>query len=115
MDEGVAMNFNLEDDSPRVSDHWRLLSEIERRKKVVEVVEQMTDLDLVIEVCKQNGEVLVSFSETPPASRRYRLLDLEIELKEKVEKGIVLWHVPQQDKSKVRKLRGVQVKGGNHE
>jgi len=41
------------------------------------------------------------------------LLDLEQVLKNSIDKGITVWLVPVGDKSKLRNLRGIQIKTEN--
>ena len=58
-----------------------------------------------------NGHVVLRIENAIPASERgLFLLNLEKELKDNVETGLTIWLEPVGDKSKLRQLRGVQVK-----
>ena len=46
----------------------------------------------------------------PANERGLLLLDLEEKLKIEIDKGITVWCEPVGDKSKLRKLRGIEIK-----
>ena len=57
-----------------------------------------------------NGQVVVKVEKTIPANERgLLLLELEEKLKSSVDKGITIWCEPVGDKSKLRKLRGIEI------
>lgn len=57
-----------------------------------------------------NGQVVVKIEKTIPANERgLLLLELEEKLKSSVDKGITIWCEPVGDKSKLRKLRGIEI------
>jgi hypothetical protein len=61
----------------------------------------------------RDGDILVAFIATPKASvRGSLLLDLEIDLKAKLDIGVVVWHESLGDKNSLRKFRGIEVKNG---
>ena len=58
-----------------------------------------------------NGHVVLRTERIIPASvRGLLLLDLEARLKSEVDVGITVWLEPVGDKSKLRQLRGVEIK-----
>lgn len=58
-----------------------------------------------------NGHVVLRIEETIPANERgLFLLELEERIKAEVDAGITIWLEPVGDKSKLRQLRGVEVK-----
>lgn len=58
-----------------------------------------------------NGHVVLRIEESIPANERgLFLLELEQKIKQAVDIGITIWLEPVGDKSKLRQLRGVEVK-----
>jgi hypothetical protein len=58
-----------------------------------------------------NGDVFVELKEAlPPHIRGTLLLDLEIELKAKIDASLVVWCEPLGDKSTLRNLRGIEIR-----
>ena len=59
----------------------------------------------------ENGQITLLIERTISAGvRGLMLLDLEQALKDSIDKGITVWLVPVGDKSKLRNLRGIQIK-----
>ena len=60
---------------------------------------------------KDNGHVILSFVKQLPADKRGAiLLDIEEYLKDRIDFGLTVWLDPQEDKSSLRKLRGIEIK-----
>lgn len=58
-----------------------------------------------------NGHVILRIEESIPANERgLFLLELEERIKAEIDVGITIWLEPVGDKSKLRQLRGVEVK-----
>ena len=58
-----------------------------------------------------NGHVVLRIEVSIPASERgLFLLELEERIKAEIDEGITIWLEPVGDKSKLRQLRGVEVK-----
>ena len=58
-----------------------------------------------------NGQIVLKIEQIIPVNERgLLLLELEEILKSVVDKGITVWCEPVGDKSKLRKLRGVEIK-----
>lgn len=67
--------------------------------------------DIRVKDVNEDGQVVLIIEKNIPANERgLFLLSLEEKLKQLVEKGITIWLEPVGDKSKLRNLRGVQIK-----
>ena len=99
-------------DSPIVSNFWRNLEPSERLKRVTEVRDSDARFSPIqASRVLANGEIFVNLVEAIPANvRGSLLLDFEVELKSKIDTGIVVWCEPLGDKSTLRNLRGIQIK-----
>ena len=105
--------FNFVDvDSPGVSNFWRNLEPDERLKSVIEVRDSDTRFSPIqISRVLANGEIFVNLVEAIPANiRGSLLLDFEVQLKSRIDIGIVVWCEPLGDKSTLRNLRGIQIR-----
>ena len=96
--------------TPVTSQDWRKKSE---KNRIDIVSEELTKNSLYkdFQVIKapDNGQIVVKIERIIPASQRgLLLLALEEKLK-LIDKGITIWCEPVGDKSKLRKLRGVEI------
>ena len=67
--------------------------------------------DFEVTKAQKNGQVVLKIERTIPANERgLFLLELEEKLKSSIDQGITIWCEPVGDKSKLRKLRGVEIK-----
>lgn len=110
------MNFinrlNAIADSPVPGSSWKNESEKNRIKKIKTILSSRKEYQ-IFEVLKapENGQVVLKTNVLIKASERgIFLLDLENFLKEKMDKGITVWLEPVGDKSKLRNLRGIDLK-----
>ena len=94
------------------TDEWTSFTPEERVKKVQTYIEKnKVYADIKVMLADTNGHVVMRIDHSIPANERgLFLLDMEQELKEKIDIGITLWLEPIGDKSKLRQLRGVEVK-----
>ena len=86
-------------------------NEENRIKKVCDELKK-TELYKDFEVIEapKNGHVVLKIEKIIPANQRgILLLELEKKLKLTVDEGITIWCEPVGDKSKLRKLRGVEI------
>jgi hypothetical protein len=98
--------------SPKPSDLW-LKSDTEARLNLVEQVRNLDPKFHLVKVTRamSNGDVFVELKEAlPPHIRGTLLLDLEIELKAKIDASLVVWCEPLGDKSTLRNLRGIEIR-----
>ena len=64
-----------------------------------------------VEQALDNGHIVLRIEHSIPANKRgVFLLDLEQRFKDNIDIGLTLWLEPVGDKSKLRQLRGVEVK-----
>ena len=98
--------------TPQTNDDWIKKSEKER----IEIISKELKKDVLYEefiVTKapDNGQVVLKIEQIMPANERgLFLLELEEKLKLAVDQGITVWCEPVGDKSKLRNLRGVEIK-----
>jgi|TARA_Y100000031_G_scaffold147432_1_gene182488 hypothetical protein len=96
--------------TPITSQDWRMKSE-ENRINIVSEILKKNSLYRDFEVIKapDNGQIVLKIERIIPANQRgLLLLALEENLK-LIDEGITIWCEPVGDKSKLRKLRGVEI------
>lgn len=99
-------------DSPIPGVNWTAKTESERMWELKLFFDKYIDYkDIRIVSAQSNGHVVVAVDYTIPANNRgLFLLTLEEKLKEIFDPAITIWCEPVGDKSKLRALRGVQIK-----
>ena len=95
-----------------VSSAWKRKSPISRKQIVVDCLKNDKKYhEIIVLDAAENGHVILKIdSQIPANARGIFLLSLEKDLKEKIDVGLSVWLEPIGDKSKLRKLRGVEVK-----
>lgn len=99
-------------ETPKVNHIWVEKSE-EARKQLLNLQLQQNREYCNLEVVSadKNGSVILRIIETIPAAiRGVMLLNLEETLKKNIDNGLTIWLTPVGDKSKLRQLRGVEIK-----
>ena len=97
--------------TPVTSQEWRKKSE-ESRINIISEELKKNSLYKDFEVIKaaDDGQIILKIKRIIPANQRGLLL-LELEEKLKlIDKGVTIWCEPVGDKSKLRKLRGVEIR-----
>ena len=97
--------------TPVTSQEWRKKSE-ESRINIISEELKKNSLYKDFEVIKaaDDGQIILKIERIIPANQRgLLLLELEEMLKSAVDEGITIWCEPVGDKSKLRKLRGVEI------
>ncbi|MDA8855611.1 hypothetical protein N9I82_00620 [Alphaproteobacteria bacterium] len=91
---------------------WVTISEGERKELVNDYLQNNDGYNgIIVERASDNGHVVLRIEHGISASERgLFLLDLEEKLKQSVDIGVTIWLEPVGDKSKLRQLRGVEVK-----
>ena len=110
MNKTVKKNFSSAK-TPTTSSDWKNKSE-DNRIKIVSNELRKSNLyrDFKVTKVPENGQVVLKIEKIIPASERgLLLLELEEMLKSVIDKGITVWCEPVGDKSKLRKLRGVEI------
>jgi len=99
-------------ETPTPTDEWISISEEERISLVAGKLEEYGCLNNIsVLSATENGNVIMNLiSDMSAGERGTLLLDVEEMLKRSLDNGISVWLEPRTDKSKLRNLRGVQVK-----
>jgi len=96
-------------DSPSPSSSWKQLTESEGLVLIREISESFQDMDFTRATDDGNVYLVIEKSMSP-GDRGSSLLKLEKVLKQKLDKGITVWHEPIGDRNSLRKLRGIELK-----
>ena len=96
--------------TPTTSKDWTVKSEKDRIEMILkELKKNILYKDFEVVKVPDNGQIVLRIEKVIPANERGLLL-LELEEKLKlIDNGITLWCEPVGDKSKLRKLRGVEI------
>lgn len=107
----INKKFSYEN-SPKTGIKWQGLGEEERKKLVLELISKNPKYETFeISRAEENGSVTLKIEKSIQASERgILLLDLEELLKNNIDQGITIWLEPVGDKSKLRNLRGIEIK-----
>lgn len=103
---------NAEKDSPYPSSNWINKDENERKSDIsLFLKSELSYNNFEVVKAYDNGHVILRTEKNIQANERgMLLLKLELSLKQKIEEGITLWLEPVGDKSKLRSLRGIELK-----
>ena len=95
-----------------VSSAWKRKSSISRKKVVIDCLKSNKKYhEIEVLEASENGHITLKINSQIPANLRgIYLLSLEKKLKEHIDQGLSVWLEPIGDKSKLRKLRGVEVR-----
>ena len=101
-------------DTPTPQNPWKRLHESERIEIVKQNLLKNNDYkDFKVINALDDGQIILKIENSIPANLRGSLLlDCEESLKKNIDKGITIWLEPVGDKSKLRNLRGVEIKMG---
>ena len=98
--------------SPRTGEEWNKVSELSRVEKISSLLKAHSEYSFFEVVnAYDNGHIILKTDKQIPANQRGLLiLELESIMKVKIDEGITLWLEPVGDKSKLRNLRGIELK-----
>ena len=104
--------INHTDFTYQVSYKWLSMNTDDRIDKIRAFLNEYPDYSMIeVQDAFDNGHVVLRIEETIPANiRGLFLLELEGRIKKELDEGITIWLEPVGDKSKLRQLRGVEVK-----
>lgn len=104
--------FIQDDTTYEVSQLWKNLNKKQRIEKIQSVINSIEKYKIInIQEVYNNGQIIFRIEESIPANERgLFLLEFEEELKKEIDQGLTVWLEPVGDKSKLRQLRGVEVK-----
>ena len=107
---GISLEFaNFPEPVP--SSKWVNSSEKERINNINAAMQNFPGHEKIeIKSALTNGQVSLELNVVMAANERgFFLLDFEEWIKEMVDTGISIWHVPIGDKNSLRNLRGIEV------
>lgn len=111
MDNLITKEF-AEKESPNISEEWHKKSHQERIDLIntfIKKIDNVSFFDVVS--AYDNGHVILKTDKQIEANKRgMLLLDLEKKIKNEIDMGLTLWLEPVGDKSKLRALRGIEIK-----
>ena len=97
--------------TPITDNEWQNISDIERVELIQNFLKQNEYNEYEVISAEKDGQITLKIEKSIPANTRgVVLLDLEEELKKKIDKGLTIWLEPVGDKSKLRNLRGITIK-----
>jgi len=98
--------------TPKTKNDWKNLKISNRENLIKKIFEEnpiYSDFEVV--ETPDNGQIVIRIEKIIPANERgLILLNLEEKLKKNIDDGLTIWCEPVGDKSKLRKLRGIQIK-----
>jgi hypothetical protein len=98
--------------TPKVNATWSEKTDEIRKESIISQLQlnkKFNNLEVVS--ADRSGNVILKIMDSIPAGiRGEMLLNLEEMLKKNIDNGITIWLTPVGDKSKLRKLRGVEIK-----
>ena len=97
--------------TPLVSEEWKRKSNLARLVLVQNFFKKNQYIDYKVVRAEINGHVILKVEKDIPAHERGLLfLNLEQKMKDQIDNGITIWLEPVGDKSKLRNLRGINIK-----
>lgn len=107
----MIKNFSNEK-TPVTEESWRNMNGEDRINRIYKCLEKnQLYKEFKILNAQDNGQIVLQIEHLIPAKERgILLLELEIILKNNIDKAITVWCEPVGDKSKLRQLRGVNIK-----
>ena len=98
-------------DTPVVQAPWKAMDGEHRKAAINEVIQSQQCQVCEVVSIKNDGQVIIRFTEPVAVSKRgFLLLDLEEALKSEIDQGITVWVEALGDKNSLRNLRGIEVK-----
>ena len=99
-------------ETPRPSSKWLKMDEKQRTTLIKSFLGKYPSFsNIEVSHAPDNGQIVLRIERQISASERgLFLLDLEEKIKAEIDKGLSIWCEPVGDKSKLRQLRGVEIK-----
>ena len=98
--------------TPVTNDNWNKKSDEERKEIIRNFLNKHKFQDFEVVSAQRDGQIIFKTEKSIPANERgIMLLDLEEKLKKEIDEGLTIWLEPVGDKSKLRNLRGIVIKG----
>ena len=100
------------DNSPTpLPNNWKRITDEEKKIIINNYLSQKKIYELQLQEFNDQAQIVFKIIKNIPSRMRGMvLLDIEEYLKKNIDEAITVWCSAQQDKSKLRKLRGVELK-----
>tara|TARA_B100001540_G_C15581917_1_gene539962 strand:- start:329 stop:667 length:339 start_codon:yes stop_codon:yes gene_type:complete len=97
--------------SPKTSEKWKKKTNQDRIKTINDHLNKYNLNYIDVVNTEEDGQVILKIEKQISAGERgLMLLELEEKLKNELDEGITIWLEPVGDKSKLRNLRGINIK-----
>ena len=97
--------------SPKTSEKWKKKTNQDRIETINDHLKKYNLNYIDVVNTEKDGQVILKIEKEISAGERgLMLLELEEKLKKELDEGITIWLEPVGDKSKLRNLRGINIK-----
>ena len=97
--------------SPKTSEKWKKKTNQDRIETINDHLNKYNLNYIDVVNTEKDGQVILKIEKEISAGERgLMLLELEEKLKKELDEGITIWLEPVGDKSKLRNLRGINIK-----
>ena len=97
--------------SPKTSEKWKKKTNQDRIETINDHLNKYNLNYIDVVNTEEDGQVILKIEKQISAGERgLMLLELEEKLKNELDEGITIWLEPVGDKSKLRNLRGINIK-----
>lgn len=112
MTNGIINKENAEKPSPKPQEEWVSLNLSQKIFKIDNCIKNFqTKYKFEVVDALNNGHIILKTVSSITANERgILLLNLELHLKNQIDQSLTIWLQPVGDKSKLRQLRGIEIK-----
>ena len=90
---------------------WKLMTDKQKTENITRCLTKKNIKNLSLESFNDDGQIVFKIEENIPVNKRgLFLIEFERFLKNEIDHSLTIWCSAQGDKSKLRKLRGVEIK-----
>tara|TARA_B100001093_G_C26394707_1_gene828606 strand:- start:360 stop:671 length:312 start_codon:yes stop_codon:yes gene_type:complete len=91
--------------------NWKLMTDNQKRESINRCLKEKKVINLSLESFSDDGQIVFKIIENIAVNKRgLFLIEFESFLKNEIDKSLTIWCSAQGDKSKLRNLRGVEIK-----
>ena len=91
--------------------NWKLMTDNQKTESINRCLKEKKVINLSLESFSDDGQIVFKIIENIAVNKRgLFLIEFESFLKNEIDKSLTIWCSAQGDKSKLRNLRGVEIK-----